>query len=324
MSGFDLTTLLKTALPEVVPSGVGRWTFPLAPGARESVTMELVPHWACFTLPSRFDQPPSPMMMLLRQSAWPGNVKVIAEAAYLALRAEVPLIVETVADRSWVTRHVGKVVQGLRVAAENRSPDMSADSDSGCDTIPELLADRCRAAGWHAAVKADGEIQVDIEPRSVRRVVSIVRQQAGLRARVQLGIGEFARTGKEHLRAVTHFLLRASSSLRFARAWVSGEGGSLLEAGFECTISVCASDGPLVMAIGALTTACDLFACEAEALIENTTVAHRYLQVAQGVRRCLPQPIMQLHAPKSDLILPLAAGAAVPVHQPYTREGAST
>jgi hypothetical protein len=315
MSGFDFVALLKAALPDLAPSG-GSWTFPLDPGGSEHVAIEILPHWVCFefALLRRFDQPPSPMTGLLRQSAWPGNVKLFAKSARLALRAEVPLIVETAADRIWVTRQLSEAATGLRLAAAERPSETPADADSGWDTAPELLADRCRAAGWQAVVKTNGDIHVDIEPRSVRRVVSIVRQKAGLRARVSLGNGELALASTESLSALAHFLLRATSSLRFARAWVSGVPASLSEAGFECTISACAGDSPLVMTIDALTTACDLFGCEAEALIENAALARRYLQVAQGVRRSAEQPNMQIHAPTAAPVSPLAAGAAVPVY----------
>jgi hypothetical protein len=313
VNGFDLATFLKMAVPDMAPSGIGKWKFPLQPAASESASFQLTPHWVSFgfALPHRSAEPPSPMAALLCQVAWPGNVKLVADPA-LRLRAEVPLILDTVADRDWLLRQIGDVVQGLRSGANDHAPGTSADADSGCDIDLELLADRCRAAGWHAVVSADGEIYVDIVARSVRRLVSVARGTTGLCLRVTLGEGELAQACVESVAAVTHFLARASASLRFARAWASCPAGSLSEIGFECTIAASGGDSPFVMAIDALATASDLFGREAEALIESAVLARRYLQLAGCARGSSAPPVMHPHSPTTAAVLPRAAAAAAP------------
>ena len=313
MSGFDLTTLLRTVVPDMMPCGVNRWQFSLDPRASECASIQLVPQWAIFrvALPHRLTYAPSPMAAIQRQMVYSGNVKLVTEHSRLELRAEAPLNVQTVDDRDWTMRQIGEVILGLRVAAADRPPEISADADNSSDADPELLADRCRATGWHAVVKADGEIHVDIEPRSVPRVISIKWEKSSLRARVILADGELAQAGDESRTAAAHFLLRASSSLRFARAWVSGPAAFPAEAGFECTIATCASDSPLVAAIDAIATACDLFGCEFEALVESPALARQYLRAAQGARGSVAQPVTPLHAPTTAPVLPRAAAAAV-------------
>ena len=102
MKSIALATLLREVVPDMVPSGVDRWGFPLERGARESVVIHLVPYWASFglVLPKRPEKPLSLMAAIERQSAWPGNVKFVTEHSRLALVRSVrssskPLLIAT-------------------------------------------------------------------------------------------------------------------------------------------------------------------------------------------------------------------------------------
>lgn len=311
---LDLVTFLQRAVPGIVPSGSDRWLFPLSPGGRQTVGLRIAPHWVCFelALPRGFDDPASPLGAVLRQSAWPGNVKLATNHSRLALCAEVPLTLDCAADRDWALLQLAEAVQALRAAAATRPAETAEDSHSGNDTDAELLADRCRAAGLNAIVKPDGKIHVDIETRIVRRVVSIESQKSRIRVRLTLDSGEPGLASDERLEAFAHFLWRASSNLRFARAWADGTATSLCAAGFECTIVPCAAESPLVSAIDALACACDQFACEAEALSGNRALASRYLKQAHVARRSVMRPVIHVRSPVLP-VFPRAAAAAFPL-----------
>jgi hypothetical protein len=131
-----------------------------------------------------------------------------------------------------------------------------------------------------------------------------------LRVAVALG-GQFGQASADSLHAAALFLLRASSSLRFARAWASGSVAAPSEAGFECTIRPAAGEAPLVSAIDALGAACDLFGREAEALIESTAVARQYLNRAGGLGAIGAEPVVPRRAPAAIAAGPPAATKAV-------------
>ncbi len=309
MTNFDVATLLRKSVSEIVPIGSHRWKFPVESGTKPRAGVQIDPHWATFRcpLPRALDE--SPFASILRQSVWRGGLKVVLARARLALRAEVPLLTETAADRDWVSCQVREVVRGLQIAAGLAAHDDAQEPDGCSDTDPEMLAEACRAAGWTAIAKADGEVRVDVESRSVRRVVSIARHAQVLRASVPLGSGELGQASDESLQAVAHFLLRASSSLRFARAWASGSTAEPAQTGFECSFCP-AGNAPLVTAIAALSTACDLFGCEAEALIESAAVARQYLQFFGPVRADVAESVVYRKAPAAIASEPLVASEA--------------
>ena len=282
MTDLDFATLLRNHVADLAPIGNRRWKFPIEPGTKRRAGVQIGSHWATFRCPltGALDEPP--FASIVRQSGWRGGAKLVLARARVALRAEVPLLTETAADRDWLACQVGEVVRGLQTATGHAGHGEAQECDSGSDTDPEMLAELCRAAGWSAVAKADGEVRVDVESRSVRRVVRIARHGQGLRASVLLGSGELGQASKDSQQAAAGFLLRASSSLRFARAWASGSAAEPAEAGFECLFRP-AGNAPLVTAIAALATACDLFGREAEALIQSTAVARQYLNFFEPV-----------------------------------------
>jgi hypothetical protein len=289
MSDFNLVKFLEITVPGIVPSGIGRWRFPLDSKVGESAGIQLFPHWVSLSLalPQHRDASTPPMAAIREQSEWPGNAKIVSGHSQLAMRTDVPLFFNTAAERAWVSQQIREAVRGLRAAVGDRPAEILARAVGGCDADPEWLVDRCRMAGLNARINPAGEIHVDIEVRSVPRVVSIMRQTSGLRAQVTLNDGA-PEVSEERLAALAHFLLRASSCLRFARAWISHSAASPCEFGFECAIVACAADRPLLAAIDALSAASDLFGCEAEALSQSDSVALRYLQSLQPARRGRP------------------------------------
>ena len=154
-------------------------------------------------------------------------------------------------------------------------------------------------------------MRVNVESRSVPRVVSVERHGQTLRATVALGNGGLAQAGDESLQAAAHFLLRASSSLRFARAWASGSADAPGETGFECWFCPATGDAPLVTAIDALTTACDRFGAEVEALIGSTAVARQYLQTFAPGRAGVAKPAAYRRAAPANGSSPFDASEAV-------------
>ena len=233
MTNVDLAALLRACLSDIASLGAGLWSFALAPHLKKRARVELSPRWLSFrcAMPGVADEPP--FAAILRQSAWRSGVKFVRLRSRILLHAEVPLLVQTAADRDWMSCQISEVVHGLRAANPDSQQLPTAEADNSGNTDPELLADRCRAAGWHAVVKPDGKINVDIQSRSVRRVVSIVPQAATLRAFVTLGEGEFAQASGECIAAAAHFLRRASSSLCVARAWAAGGAAAPSAAGFR-------------------------------------------------------------------------------------------
>jgi len=303
MKHADLAVLLRHAVPGIEANGTRRWKLP-GLSARAGVRIDA--QWATFGCAMPRPAGETPVASLLRQSALRGDVKLVWGRTRMTLRAEVPLHVATPADRAWVASQCREVVRGFSAACGAPDSDDDVDPGSGIDTDPDVLVERCKAAGWQAVAKADGEVRVDIEARSVRRVVGIVREGSTLRVAVALGSGQLPQASADSLRAVALFLVRASSSLRFARAWASGSAVAPSEVGFECTMRPPAGDAPLVSAIDALGTACDLFGREAEALIESTALARQYLNRAGGIRAVGVEPVVPRRAPAA-----VAAGLPV-------------
>ena len=311
MRTLDPGELLGAAIAGLEPIGPGRWKFPLVPGTKSGAGVQIEPQWATFRCAIPHASDALPFAAIRQQSTWRGGVKLVPADNFLALRAEVPWLTQTAADCAWVSRQCREVVRGMQAATGHAVADAAQIHEECSDTDPEMLAERCRAGGCRTVVKSGGEVRIDIESRSVRRVIGIARHAQGLRASVALGDGQLPGTGSENLQAVAHFMQRASSSLRFVRAWAAGNADAPEEAGFECVFHPATGDAPLFTAIDALTTACDLFGSEVEALISSTAVARQYLQLIEPVRAQATERMLYRRTAQAIACRPLAASKAV-------------
>ena len=312
MTTFNPVTLLQAAVPDIEPNGNGGWNFAVAPGRKKGVGLQVQPNWATIRCAMSSVRDELPLNSILQQAAWPGGVKLAFTRSGLALRAEIPLLTQTAADSAWTVSQFRGVLKGLR-SATGLSLLADADEHDDCrEAGPEMLAERCRAAGWKAEVKTDDEVHVPIESRSVRRVVSIVRRAKVLRASVTLGGSDLVHAGKERLQATAHYMQRASSTLRFVRAWATGTSADPAEMGFECVLALCSGDAPLVTAVDALAMACDHFGSEAEALLENVAIAQQYLNCFGHIRAEAPDTVVPRRASPVIASELFAATQAVP------------
>ena len=232
------------------------------------------------------------------QSRLPGGIRVRRCARRFSLYADVPLLTETPATREWMCRQAALVGRGFDAARRlcdgaRPTPAPECGADPGCVAHrpghlasrddervsgADQLAERCNAAGWSAAVRADASVRVEFVSRNVHRAGFLRIQGDEVRAAVALEAGLAADRNRHSREALAIFLARASHSLRGVRAFVSGSGSSIDEAGFECAFTHPADERLLAQALDAISAAADWYGHEAEALALDAALARRYLE----------------------------------------------
>ena len=220
---------------------------------------------------------------LLSHSTWPGGVKLAARQSGSCVRAEIPRHADSATAQAWLRRQAALVSAGFD-AALGDAPAAAQTPDDGIVAFDAaMLAERCTAGGWCATIRSDAEVRIEIPARSVHRVANLTPQGDALRIAVHLDTGALAeRTADSHL-ALATFLLRATDALQWARAFATGSGSTLATSGFECLLAVPGDDRPLIIALDALATACELFGREAEMLAGDAALGSRYLALDRGI-----------------------------------------
>lgn len=275
-------------LAEVVPDfsatgldpATSRWKFGLTGDGRIAACMRIETHWIRIEAAPIGDRAADALRTLRQQSALPGGIKV-SERRDGTLRAEIPLLVETATTRDWLRRHTALVVAGLRSAIAVNNGAAQLPIADGIAIDPEVLAERCTAGGWHAHVRPNGEVSVEFDSRAAHRRLTLSQHCGAIRAAVTLdaGVGPDPRTQQ----ALALFLLRADRSLRWVRAFTAAPADTAETAGFECLLAAPDEDQPLILALDALATACELYGREAEALAQDATLAKHYLALIEEV-----------------------------------------
>ena len=138
---------------------------------------------------------------------------------------------------------------------------------------PELLAQVCTAAGWHAVPHRDGSVRIDLAIRGVMRCLMLREHGAGVRAEITLASDVVSRSSAECQAAANEFLVRSCKALRWVRAFVQRDGEQVAAAGFECFIAAPVEDVAVMLAIDALVAACEWLGRETEAIFEAPEVA---------------------------------------------------
>lgn len=277
MDPTDIEGLLAAAIAPPAPlrpnGRRGPWQLPMRSGDVPSVGLALEGNWASLHLNTKHLRPPAALDLLLTQAAWPGGVKHVDGPA---LRADVPLLVQTAAGRDWVVRQLRASLAGMRVAARQAGSPAASPRESAVPADPELIVLACAAGGWHAEAKPDGTVCIDLQIRGAHRAVLLRAADAAIRVSVDLAAGAVARAIEPCRAAAGAFLLRASAALRWARAFASHENGQLDRTGFECCVAAPHDQQALLLAVDAVIAGCELFGREAEVLLEHPDIAVRY------------------------------------------------
>ena len=219
---------------------------------------------------------------LLSHSTWPGGVKWAARQSGSCVRAEIPRHADSATAQAWLRRQVALVNAGFDAALVD-APAAAQTPDDGIVAFDAaMLAERCTAGGWCATIRSDAEVRIEIPARSVHRVASLTPQGDALRIAVDLDTGALAERAPDSHLALALFLRRATNSLQWVRAFAAGSGSTLATTGFECLLAVPGDDRPLIIALDALATACELFGREAEMLAGDAALGSLYLALDRG------------------------------------------
>jgi hypothetical protein len=191
------------------------------------------------------------------------------------LRADIPVLDASTPARDWLRRQVALACAGLGATGQRENDVCREGDQTGFD--PHGVAERCCAGGWRASACREAAVHVEFTSRGAHRVAVLSEYARAIRVAVTLETGAPARQGEESRAAVAAFLLRATRSLRWVRAFEAAGDEVPAAVGFECLLAVPADDQPLVMALDAVASACELYGREAEVLAEDPALARRYL-----------------------------------------------
>ena len=281
MKSDQVIGLLADVIPGLIavsPDTTGQmWKFEPIAQSRARATVRVGAHWISFEAKLSQDRDTDALRTLQMQSALQGGIKRVALRMGCGLRAEIPLLVETATARDWLRRHAAIVYAGLRAALGQTKGTFKFTEHNAIAFDPVVLAERCTAGGWRATVPTETEVRVEFGSRSAHRVVYLRQHGNAIRAAVTLDTGMLAEQGPDSQLALAVFLLRATRSLQWVRAFTTGSHDTLTAAGFECIFAPSGDDDPIIVAIDALATACELYACEAETLAQSAALAQHYL-----------------------------------------------
>jgi hypothetical protein len=200
-----------------------------------------------------------------------------------SVRADIPRPADNATAQAWLRSQAALVNAGFD-AALGDAPAAATTPDDGIVAFDAAtLAERCTTGGWCATIRSDAEVRIEFPARSVHRVVSLTRQGHALRIAVDLDTGALAERAPDSHLALALFLLRATNSLQWVRAFATGSGSTLASTGFECLLAVPGDDRPLIIALDALATACELFGREAEMLAGDAALGSHYLALDRGI-----------------------------------------
>jgi hypothetical protein len=263
MKRDDLTAMVAQAMP--------------IRGRRGRVGVSMDSNWISVGATLRRKRESDPVRGLLSQSAWPGGVKLHPRSSGCRLHAQIPNHADTAMAQDWLRRQAGIVYGGLCAALGDAGQAAQTGGNGSRPFDSALLAERCTAGGWRATVHSDSEVRIEFHSRTAHRAISLTHRDDALRAAVNLYLGALAERAPNSHRALATFLLRATHSLQWARAFATGSDSKLESAGFECLLAPTGDDRPLILALDALATACELFGREAEMLAEDAALGAHYL-----------------------------------------------
>jgi hypothetical protein len=294
MTRDEVITLLAHTVPGLTAAPCGAaehlWTISPIAGSRASAAVRLSERWISLEAALHEDTALDARRVLRRQSALPGGIKIVRWHEHLGLRAEVPILAETAPARDWLRRELVLAYAGLgTVLRRERCENGACRESDGAEFDPATLVERCTAGGWHGSVAPNGDVRVELASRSAHRLAVLSRYAGVIRAAVTLETGPLAKQGPDTQRALAAFLLRATRSLRWVRAFAAGSDGSVEAVGFECLLAPPNDDQPIAMALDALATACELYGREAEALAESAVLAQHYLAMERDA--CAQPPV---------------------------------
>ncbi|MDH5541235.1 MAG: hypothetical protein OEY03_17690, partial [Rhizobacter sp.] len=192
----------------------GPWRLPRGPGGAADLRIAIDGRWASVDGRSPAGGRRPAIEALSAEAGWPGGVKR-AEAGLprgprsVALRADIPLLLDTAAGREWTVPALSAAVTGMRQAISAATPPatpplMSAPSHAaaaGAAPDPELLTFACQAGGWNSEVRGDGTVHLDLPLRGAHRTIVLEAREREIRASMQLGEATLSRADATCLNA---------------------------------------------------------------------------------------------------------------------------
>jgi hypothetical protein len=281
MRNDDVIALLREVVAGLTETaeGAAQRLWRIAPDGAgfTGATIRLDERWITFSAESAVhgDVASDPLRILGVQSTLPGNARIVRRCGHLDLRTEMPIPDATAAARDWMRRQVALACAGLGATLRQEGAAWREAEGTGFDA--HAIAQRCSAGGWRASLGRDCEVRVEFMARCVFRVAVLTGHGGAIRVAVTLETGAPASQGPQSRSAVAAFLLRATRSLKWVRAFGTAGDEAPAAIGFECQLAVPADDQPLVLALDAIATACELYGREAEALAGDALLAGRYL-----------------------------------------------
>lgn len=258
----------------------GRWDLRLGNGSPRQATACAQPGW--LTVAAGPAGPNADPWTMLHANAGAGaGVKLVFETdggnfaspPEPAVRGELAIDLDEPCD---LEPRIGELLAGVTEVLAPRRRRRTARR--GADTPDLSQADRlCTEAGWPFTDRAEGRIAVALEvPRRPFTAVIEHRENHGLVASVTLAWGE-GPPESSHGAALAILLLRATGSVRLARAAAVAEAEGRFAARLEAVLPAGAAGRDLHHALSALSVACQLCGPEAELLHENAEIAETYL-----------------------------------------------
>ena len=284
-------TILPASLSPWVSSsgdcGPRQWNQILPGEAGGRVQVRIEERWIVLQASVRCHAKTSLWRLLRLNSTLPGLPKIVLSSGWIepVLRMEIPLD-----DESKVDERVERDLAGFKKAMAAVSP---AGADGGSFSEPEASSSRihpgggcdlqalCRDAGWSATPRDDASMAVGLEARREGvgyRARVAAHGQGGVRVSVPLVDSDaFSKASRS---ALGIFMLRASGSLRLARASVEKSDQRWVLA-LEACFPVAPDPSELNHVFSALSVACGNCGPESAALV-GKDAAGRYLQ-SRGV-----------------------------------------
>lgn len=288
MSLSRIEELLADNLPAMTragPRGPTRntqraFTFQSVPGVRGRCVVE--GEWITLRIEAARTALGDGLDRLIEQSSLPFGIKMdsAAKPHRAIYYAALPALIGTAAERDWLKTEIADALDALRaIGAGKPLPISVRPSAAGLDELVERL----RGLGVAASVNSTGEVRVKVQARALPRAIVVTSSDARLHARVTIATVDLGIVGAQLRAALGCFLSRANTAMRFARAAIHVDAGAAATLGFECRLAASTADGPIACALDALSTACEHFGNELEALIACPSLAQLYLEYTGGI-----------------------------------------
>jgi len=208
------------------------------------------------------------------------RIALAADAGSLRLRAEVPL-----GEGMGLRDRVAEACAGLVRASRRLAVGDRADESAGepPDGRAASMAEPCREAGWSFVERRSGTLAIDLDVVDASHQATLAPAGASGYV-VAVDVVHWASPSAGCRQALGVLLLSAAEALRFVRPSAAVNGDVV--AGFEVTFGARPAVEELDEALRALSTACRLFAREAQ-LLRDEGVAARFLDLRNPGRRSM-------------------------------------